>query len=72
MKLPDDSPFVILDCNMYGKRVGVRLTEDFVEWLVRDCAKVCASNFGRNPYPYADLAETCELDILNRYELEPK
>lgn len=69
MKLPDDSPFVILDCNMYGKRVGVRLTEDFVEWLVRDCAKAAREFDGSHCInPRAAL----EYEILSRYGLEPQ
>ena len=40
MKLPKDSPFVILDFIPDNKPV-TRITEDFIEWIVRDCAKVC-------------------------------
>ena len=68
MKLPGDSPFVILDQNLYGTQLSARLTDDFIEWIVRDCAKVCA-DLGRLK---SASAEECAESILKRYGLEAK
>ena len=85
MKLPPDTPFVIFDRNMYGTQQGIRLTEGFIEWLVRDCAKVCADEMlcpedekydnevsvsvGEGTYANT-MMERCRKAILKRYDLK--
>ena len=69
MKLPDGCPFVVLDF-VHTDRPVARITEDFVDWLVRDCAAVCADIDDRGEWGAA--ADVCKRAILSRYGLEEK
>jgi len=66
MKLPRELPFIILD-GPSEEQPYAKVTEDFIESIVRDCAAVCIK-YSREDC--VEDAEICAQLILARYGLD--